>query len=103
MRQRLIAAFDRFVDVRDASDHAVASLARSLDIDIAVDLKGFTKGARPGIFACRAAPIQVSYLGYPGTMSADYIDYLVADRVLIRHPSSSTTRKPSSICRTAIR
>jgi len=48
-----------------------------------VDLKGYTTDARPGIFACRAAPVQVSYLGYPGTVGADYIDYLIADRVLV--------------------
>jgi predicted O-linked N-acetylglucosamine transferase (SPINDLY family) len=61
----------------------VAMLSRSLGIDIAVDLMGFTQDGRPDIFAHRAAPLQVSYLGYPGTMGAGYIDYLVADRVLI--------------------
>lgn len=58
-------------------------LARSLQIDIAIDLNGFTKHNRTGIFALRAAPIQVNYLGYPGTMGAEYIDYLIADRVVI--------------------
>ena len=56
---------------------------RSLEIDIGVDLNGFTKDARTSIFAMRAAPIQVNYLGYPGTMGADYIDYLIADPMLI--------------------
>jgi protein O-GlcNAc transferase len=83
MRRRLSAAFDRFTDVRDLSDLDVAKLARSLSVDIAVDLKGFTRDARTGIFANRAAPIQVNYLGYPGTMGADYIDYMIADRTLI--------------------
>ncbi|HEY1890349.1 MAG TPA: tetratricopeptide repeat protein [Steroidobacteraceae bacterium] len=83
MRQRLAAAFDRFLDVRQQSDHDIARLARSLEIDIAVDLGGFTRGSRPGIFALRAAPLQVSYLGYLGTMSADYIDYLIADDAII--------------------
>jgi predicted O-linked N-acetylglucosamine transferase (SPINDLY family) len=54
-----------------------------LQLDIAVDLKGFTQGCRPGIFAARAAPLQVNYLGYPGTMGAEYMDYLIADRTLI--------------------
>ena len=83
MRQRLASAFDRFIDTRDRSDREVALLARELGIDIAVDLKGFTQEGRTPIFAHGAAPIQVSYLGYPGTMGADYIDYLIADPTLI--------------------
>jgi predicted O-linked N-acetylglucosamine transferase (SPINDLY family) len=83
MRTRIEAAFDRFIDVRCKSDYEVAELARSLDIDIAVDLGGFTRGGRPGIFALRAAPVQVSYLGYLGTMAADYMDYLIADDTII--------------------
>ena len=87
MRRRLTAAFDRFVDVRTRSDREVAQLSRDLQIDVAVDLKGFTEQARTGIFAHRAAPLQVSYLGYPGTMAAPYIDYLIADPTLIPPPS----------------
>jgi predicted O-linked N-acetylglucosamine transferase (SPINDLY family) len=83
MRRRLRAGFDRFIDVQSQSDSDVALLARSLDIDIAVDLNGFTAGGRTNIFALRAAPIQVNYLGYAGTMGADYVDYLVADPTLI--------------------
>jgi predicted O-linked N-acetylglucosamine transferase (SPINDLY family) len=83
MRQRVAAAFDRFIDVRQQSDHDIAQLARSLSVDIAVDLGGFTRGSRPRIFALRAAPLQVSYLGYLGTMAADYMDYLVADDTII--------------------
>ncbi len=83
MQLRLQAAFDRFIDVQKLSDREIAALARSLEIDIAVDLKGFTQEARTGVFACRAAPIQVNYLGYPGAMAADYIDYLIADPTLI--------------------
>ncbi|MDO8788672.1 MAG: tetratricopeptide repeat protein [Sulfuritalea sp.] len=83
MRKRVAAAFDRFIDVRTRSDRDVAILARSLEIDIAVDLKGFTQDSRTGVFAMRAAPLQVNYLGYPGTMGADYIDYLIADPTLI--------------------
>ena len=83
MRARLKAAVDRFVDVREHSDHQVAALLRELEIDIAVDLQGFTWGCRPGIFALRAAPVQVNYLGYPGTMGAPYMDYILGDRHVI--------------------
>jgi predicted O-linked N-acetylglucosamine transferase (SPINDLY family) len=83
MRKRVSSSMDRFIDVRNKSDRAIAELSRALEIDIAVDLKGHTQDARTGIFARRAAPIQVSYLGYPGTMGASYIDYLIADPVVI--------------------
>jgi predicted O-linked N-acetylglucosamine transferase (SPINDLY family) len=83
MRRRLIRAFDRFVDVRDGSDQAVAAMLREMEIDIAVDLKGFTQDARPGILAHRPSPVQVNYLGHPGTMGARYIDYLIADRTIV--------------------
>ena len=83
MRQRLQWAFDRFIDVRGHSDQDVAALARSMELDIAVDLAGFTGEARPKIFATRAAPLQVSYLGYLGTMAAPYMDYLIADATLV--------------------
>jgi predicted O-linked N-acetylglucosamine transferase (SPINDLY family) len=83
MRQRLQKTFDRFLEVGDRSDSDIAALSRELDIDIAIDLNGFTAHCRPGIFALRAAPIQVNYLGYPGTMGAGYMDYLIADRIVI--------------------
>jgi predicted O-linked N-acetylglucosamine transferase (SPINDLY family) len=82
-RRRLEKAFDRFVDVESRTDQEVAALAREQEIDIAVDLNGFTKGARTGIFALRAAPVQVNYLGYPGTLGASYMDYLIADATVI--------------------
>jgi predicted O-linked N-acetylglucosamine transferase (SPINDLY family) len=84
MRARLRPCFDRFLQVRDKSDREVAQQLRDLEIDIAVDLKGHTTYARTGILAYRPAPIQVNYLGYPGTMGAGYIDYVFADRQLIR-------------------
>ncbi len=87
MRLRVEAAFDKFVDVRSKSDLEIAMLSRSLEIDIAIDLAGFTQDSRAGIFAARAAPIQVSYLGYLGTMGADYIDYLFANNTIIPHES----------------
>ena len=83
MRARLERTFDRFIEVDTLSDRDIALLARDREIDIAIDLSGFTEGSRTGIFAFRAAPIQVNYLGYPGTMSAPYIDYLIADQVVI--------------------
>ena len=83
MRARLEGAFDRFIDVRQEGDREVASLIRELEIDIAVDLNGFTDGARTNILAHRAAPIQVNYLGYPGTLGAEYFDYIVGDRFVI--------------------
>jgi predicted O-linked N-acetylglucosamine transferase (SPINDLY family) len=82
-RQRLTKAFDTFVDVSHLSDLEIATMARNLEIDIAIDLKGYTRDERLGIFALRPAPIQVTYLGYPGTTGADYMDYLIADAVII--------------------
>ncbi|QWD94695.1 tetratricopeptide repeat protein [Polynucleobacter sp. MG-Unter2-18] len=89
MRQRLEKSFDQFVEVGNKSDIEIAQLSRCLNIDIAVDLTGFTQDARTGIFSHRAAPIQVNYLGYPGTMGADYMDYIIADRTLIPLESQS--------------
>lgn len=89
MRARLRAAFDTFLDVSARSDEEIGALSRELGIDIAVDLKGYTQRNRSGIFAQRAAPIQVSYLGYPGTSGAPYMDYLIADRALIPPESAS--------------
>jgi len=80
MRMRLSEAFDAFHDVGNRSDAEAAELIRNLGVDIAVDLKGHTGGSRIGILAPRPAPIQVSYLGYPGTTGADFIDYILADR-----------------------
>jgi len=83
MRTRLLAAFDRFHDVASLSDYEAAKLLNEQEVDIAVDLKGLTLDCRPGILAHRPAPIQVSYLGYPGTMGADFIDYVIADSMVL--------------------
>lgn len=88
MRSRIMSAVDQFIDVRFKTDNEVAELSRHIGIDIAVDLKGFTADARIGIFACHAAPIQVNSLGYPGTLSAPFIDYIIADHTLIDEQSS---------------
>ncbi len=79
MRARLKRAFEHWHNVREKSDHEIARLIRNQGIEIAVDLKGYTKDARPGILAHRPAPIQVNYLGYPGTMGVTFIDYILAD------------------------
>jgi len=89
IRQRLKVGFDRFLEVQDLTDFEIAQLARDLEVDIAIDLGGHTGDGRPGIFALRAAPVQVSYLGYLGTMGANYIDYLLADAVLIPESAKS--------------
>jgi predicted O-linked N-acetylglucosamine transferase (SPINDLY family) len=83
MRARLIAGFDRFIDVSGKSDGEIALMLRQMEIDVAVDLKGYTQNHRSGIFAFKPAPVQVSYIGYPGTMGAPYIDYILADRTVI--------------------
>lgn len=83
LSKRIRASFDHFIDVRQLSDRAVAAYSRELNIDIAIDLKGFTQDSRTGIFAERVAPIQINYLGFPGSMGASYIDYIIADDYVI--------------------
>src|SRR5262249_10931857 len=83
MRAKVKASFDRFLDVRRMGDAEAAAAIRDLGADIVVDLTGFTKGCRPGILAHRPAPVQVAYLGYPGTSGAGFIDYLLADRFVV--------------------
>lgn len=82
-RARIEPAFDRFLWVGGQSDREIAELSRSLGIDIAVDLGGYTGDARPRIMALRAAPIQASYLGYLGTMGGEFMDYLIADPIIV--------------------
>jgi protein O-GlcNAc transferase len=83
MRARLENAFTHFSDLHESTDAGIAGILHEWEIDIAIDLKGYTGGARPGILAHRPAPIQVQYLGYPGTMGSDCIDYLIADRTVV--------------------
>ncbi|HYR34159.1 MAG TPA: tetratricopeptide repeat protein [Burkholderiales bacterium] len=83
-RARLARAFHFFIDAREMSDQAAARLLAELEPAIAVDLKGHTAHARLGILAYRPAAVQVTYLGYPGTSAAPFIDYVIADRVVIR-------------------
>ncbi len=83
MQQRIEHAFDRYIRVGELSDRNAADQLRALEIDIAVDLTGATRNGRPGLFALRPAPVQISYLGFPGTSGAEWIDYIIADRVVI--------------------
>ena len=79
VRARLLAASDRFVDIDAMSDRDAALRIRRDGIDILVDLKGYTRGSRPGLFACRPSQVQVAYLGFPGTTGAPWMDYIVGD------------------------
>ena len=83
IRDRAIAAFDHFQDVGESSDPQIAELARRHEIDIAIDLKGYTDFQRLAILAYRPAPIQLSFLGYPGSLGAPFIDYLLVDQTVI--------------------
>lgn len=83
MRRRLESGCDRFIDVAALSDDAAAESMRDAGIQILVDLKGYTADDRPGIAARRPAPIQVNWLGFPGTMGAEWIDYLIADPIIV--------------------
>jgi protein O-GlcNAc transferase len=82
-RARLIRALDQFHDVPSRGDRDIAMLLHDLEVDIAIDRSGYVVNARPGIFAYRPAPIQVNYLGYPGTLGADFYDYVIADPIVL--------------------
>jgi predicted O-linked N-acetylglucosamine transferase (SPINDLY family) len=101
LRTRVMKSFDRFLDVRGRTDFEVASLMHAAEIDIAVDLMGLTGDSRPGILALRPAPVQVNYLGFPGTTASPHIDYLIADRIVIpeseqRHYSEKVVYLPDT-------
>ena len=83
MRKRVSSTFNQFINVNLKNDKEVVQLSRDLNIDIAVDLTGFTTNSRFGIFIERCAPIQVNYLGYPSPTGTDCIDYIIGDKVLI--------------------
>jgi predicted O-linked N-acetylglucosamine transferase (SPINDLY family) len=82
MFQRLKASCDQFFDVGSTSDRDVSALAQDLKLDVAIDLAGYTGRGRAGIFAHRAAPVQVNYLGYSATTGAPYMDYIIVDDVI---------------------
>ncbi|UWR54741.1 UDP-N-acetylglucosamine-peptide N-acetylglucosaminyltransferase [Phaeobacter inhibens] len=83
MRQRVLTSADCYRQIENMKDEDVAELARADGLDIAIDLKGYTKHARPAIFGFRAAPVQISYLGYPGTTGMPTMDYFLADPVTV--------------------
>jgi predicted O-linked N-acetylglucosamine transferase (SPINDLY family) len=83
MRLHARRSMDQFIDVSRKPDEAIAHLARSLEIDVAIDLGGHTQDARPGVFSYGAAPVQINYLGYPGTMGTQFHDYILADQTII--------------------
>ena len=101
MRAELVGNVDRFVDIRELPDADVAELVRGHVLDIAVDLKGYTQHSRSRLFVHRLAPLQVNYLGYPGSMGAGFIDYLFADATIVppgdeRFYSEKIVRLPGS-------
>ena len=83
MRARFVGAFDRFFDVRAMTDGEIAAMLHEASTDIVIDLNGYTMNCRPEILAWRPAPIAVNYLGYPGTMGADFVDYIIADATVL--------------------
>ena len=83
LRARMQAAFDHFIDARQMGAAQIAQQMRDLEVDIAIDLGGYTSDTRTEVFALKPAPVQVNYLGYPGTMGTDYYDYILADRHVI--------------------
>ena len=83
MREEAKGYFDVFTDINEMSDADVVKLARGHQLDVVVNLNGYTGRPRNEIFAHRVAPVQINYLGYPSTMGADFMDYIVADKVII--------------------
>ncbi len=83
LRDRMLKAFDKFIDVRMMSTPQIAQLMRELEIDIAIDLAGYTSDSRTDVFLYRPCPVQAGFLGYPGTLGLDCMDYIIADRYVI--------------------
>jgi predicted O-linked N-acetylglucosamine transferase (SPINDLY family) len=101
LRTRAQEGVDHFCDVAMQPDADIVKLARTHQLDIAIDLKGYTTGSRSGLFQHRLAPVQINYLGYPGSMGAPFIDYILADQVVIgpdqrAHYSEAVISMPSS-------
>lgn len=83
LRARMLKAFDRFIDVREMGSLQIAQMLREMEIDVLVDLGGYTSDTRTDVLSYRPAPVQVNYLGYPGTMGVEYYDYIIADPFLV--------------------
>ena len=101
LRTRLAGAFDRFVDISEMAHRQAAELIHADAIDILIDLTGYTDSRRTCILAYRPAPIQVNYLGYPGTMGADFIDYIIVDRFVVPPDQQPFFRRGWYTCPTA--
>jgi protein O-GlcNAc transferase len=93
VRRRIMGAVDHFIDLGPLGDRAAAERLKELGIDILVDLNGHTLGARPAILRQRPAPIQATYMGFPGTMGADFIDYIIADATVLPFEQQSFYRE----------
>lgn len=98
-RRKARSCVDHFHDVAHQSDEAIIALARNIGLDIAIDHKGYTAGTRNHLLQHRLAPVQINYLAYPGTLGADFIDYIVADRIVVpeqhrRHVSENVIFLP---------
>ena len=100
LRRQLETAFDQFVDCRNLSDAEIARMLQEREIDIAIDLMGPTENARPGIFSYRPAPVQAIFLGFAGSSGAPYMDYIIADRIVIPEEEQNLIRERWSICPT---
>jgi predicted O-linked N-acetylglucosamine transferase (SPINDLY family) len=101
MAARMAAAFEHFVDVNSMSDGEIVEWLRRNEVDIAVDLMGYTRFGRPAVFAARPCPVQVNYLGYPSTTGSDCIDYIIADAFVVppggeRHYAERVARLPDT-------
>lgn len=83
LRQRMLDSFDHFIDVRGWTSQKIAEKMREMEVDVAIDLAGYTADSRIEVFAWRPAPVQINFLGYPGTLAVDYMDYILADRHII--------------------
>ena len=101
MRAKIVEAVDHFVDLNNVRKVKIHSFIKNFNLDIAVHRNGFTKNARTDLFSRRVAPIQINYLGYPGTLGAEYIDYIIGDHVVIptsqrQHYTESVIYLPNS-------
>jgi protein O-GlcNAc transferase len=100
LRRRFKLGFDHFIDCQDKTSGEIGRLIRALEIDVLIDLAGFTAGSRAEVLAMRPAPVQINYLGYPSTMGAKWMDYILADGVVIpegqeQHYQEKVLRLPS--------
>jgi protein O-GlcNAc transferase len=97
MRARIVAAVEHFIDIRDRRPARLAARIRADSLDVLVDLKGYTEGAPTAALALRPAPIQAHWIGYPGTMAAPFIDYLLVDKVVV--PDAHRADYPEALVR----